>query len=252
MRKKSLNVGNFYSIVHHLTYKYPEISLKRYRIRLKNELNQFGKKEDFLKNKTILDIGTGFQGLVALEMGAKKVIHIDINSSQINKIKKFIKLYKKANYSKKIIHHKVNLSNFDVQKIGSYDIVIMFGIINHLSQPIKTLKKLQEKLNNKGQILIRAYDGKSTTRKVINSLRQYSKNIDRKIFINEYYRKYKKISLTSLQLADALDDLYSPIVNNFSFTDKSLILKKKIKYDENLRFIINKEFCNFDKIIHFN
>lgn len=230
---------NFYSGVHDLNYLYCNATLQRYKTRILNELKIFGKNKDFFVGKKVLDIGTGFQGIIALEMGAESIIHVDINQLQIDLMSFELK---RLGITEKFTQLNLNLNDDNYNKLENYDIGLIFGVINHIADPESTIIKLQSKLNTGGELLIRAYNGRSLTRNLIGKIRTISSYVDYKSIENEYYRKYGNYAKTSFHLRDLLDDLYSPIVKNFTIQSKLLIKSSNslINKDENLRFVISE------------
>jgi len=235
---------NFYTDVHDLNHLYFNETLKRYRNRIVNELKIFGKNKDFFVGKRVLDIGTGFQGIVALEMGAESIIHVDINQSQLDLMGFELK---RLGMAEKFTQINLDLNNDSSYILENYDIGLIFGVINHIAYPEFTIIKLQSKLNVGGELLFRAYNGKSLTRNLIAKIRLISSNVDYKSIENAYYKKYGDYAITSFHLRDLLDDLYSPIVKNFVIPSKFLIKSSNslTSKDENLRFVI-KENINLN------
>jgi len=236
-------MNDFYTDIHDLNHRFFNETLNRYRTRIINELRFFGKGKNFFVGKKVLDIGTGFQGIVALEMGAESVIHVDINQTQLNLMRLYIE---KIGISDKIKQKLINLDDDSILKIDNFDIGIIFGIINHLNNPTNAIMILQSKLFLGGELLIRAYDGSSTTRILINELRKLANGIDYNLIKKKYYDEYGLYANTSLHLKDLLDDLYSPIVNNFIIKNSIYIYNNRLFCkDENFRMIIDKHQSTF-------
>lgn len=226
----------FYYMVHDLTYNHYNLSKQRYISRILNELRILNKPKNYLKNKIVLDIGTGFQSIAALELGAKKVIHIDFNEKQIIEIKKIQKEYNIKN----IKSFRFDLNKDNYKKIPLFDVAVVFGIINHVTNPHQVLKKLKNRLKPNGELLIRCYDGNTATRKIINQLRCYKGSSKIPDISKFYKRKFGSKTEKSLHFRDMLDDLYFDIVKDFSLNKKIKRYNSNIKNDENLRFIIKQ------------
>lgn len=240
-------MNDFYTSVHDMNHSFFNETLNRYRARIINELKLFGKDKNFFLGKKILDIGTGFQGLIAIEMGAESVVNIDINQHQLDQMGLQIK---KMGLSNKIKQQLIDLDNNSINNVENYDVGLIFGIVNHLKYPTNAIKHLQYKLNKGGEILIRAYDGESTTRILINEIRKFAVGVDFKLLKNYYFNRYGEYAKTSLHLRDLLDDLYSPIVQNFIIPKNYLINKNNnnTSKDENIRIVIDKKPFNFEFI----
>lgn len=178
---------NFYTDVHDLNHLYFNETLKRYKKRILNELKIFGKNKDFFVGKKVLDIGTGFQGIIALEMGAESIIHVDINQSQLDLMGFELK---RLGIAEKFTQINLDLNNGSNNIPENYDVGLIFGVINHIAYPETTIIKLQSKLTIGGELLFRAYNGKSLTRNLIGKIRAISSNVDYKSIENAYYKKY--------------------------------------------------------------
>lgn len=234
------NMDTFYNLVHDLNKFNLDSTLNRYRHRINKELVFFNKNiEVYFKNKIVLDFGTGFQGLIAYECGAKIIIIIDINKDQINFNKQIIK---ELNLNENKFHHiNLDLNSEDLSFIPEFDIALNFGILNHLEAPDIFIKKIANKMNPNGEILVRCYNVNSTTRRLISEIRNIILNND--IEINEllsvYFDKYSLTAPTSYQLRDMIDDLYTPILKNFDVKGIELINNGfSLNKDENTRFLL--------------
>jgi len=236
-------MNNFYSMVHDLSFNHYNVSIERYRTRINSELIFFQKKNNFFKDKIVLDIGTGFQSIVALKFGAKQVYHIDFNKNQITNIKKIQKKLKIKTQIKSF-YFDLNKDNFN--KIPKFDIGIIFGIINHVNKPHDVLIKLKKRLKVNGELLVRAYNGKSITRKIINDLRVYKSTSNLSQIKNIYLKKFGSKIEKSFHFRDMIDDLYFDIVKDFNLKKSMKQYYSNLKSDENLRFIIKHTSKNND------
>jgi hypothetical protein len=239
-----MRMDNFYTNVHDLNYYNFNCTLNRYRNRIIVELKKFGKNENFFAGKVVLDIGTGFQGVIALEMGAKSVIHVDINQNQLDLMgRELVRL----GLSEKVTQLNIDLNKDNLLGLEKYDVGLIFGIINHLNNPSLSIGNLQSRLNFGGELLLRAYNGKSITRILIEKIRYIANGTDYDSVNSSYCKKYGDLAKNSFHLRDLLDDLYSPIVKNFIIPSNYLIKNNDsfMSRDENLRFNLKKE----DKVL---
>ena len=61
------------NVHNYIVYDDMEETLKKYERRIVNELAIRNLSHEYFQNKVILDVGTGFQGIIALRLGAKYV-----------------------------------------------------------------------------------------------------------------------------------------------------------------------------------
>jgi len=98
------------------------------------------------KNDKILEIGSGY-GFFLYEMEKKGY---DIQGIEISKSRRLL--------SKKISN--VPIFDYDltqsVPDIGKFDIIILFAVMEYISDPIQFLSNIRQLLNKKGQIIIKS------------------------------------------------------------------------------------------------
>jgi 2-polyprenyl-3-methyl-5-hydroxy-6-metoxy-1,4-benzoquinol methylase len=92
-----------------------------------------------IENRNILDFGCGNGGFLA------KARHFAKNAAGIEPDKSVIERFRKINIP---VFSNVN------DAPGSYDIITLFHVLEHLPDPRATLKKLANLLNNSGQIIV--------------------------------------------------------------------------------------------------
>jgi len=101
-------------------------------------------KEISWKSKKVLDVGcgTGFFAFKAAKKGAN-VLGIDFSKEAI------------AIAKKKYTLRNLKFENLDVKKItGKYDIIVSIGTLEHMKNPLHTLKLLKNYLNPSGKIIV--------------------------------------------------------------------------------------------------
>ena len=102
-------------------------------------------KELNWKNKTVLDVGCG-TGLFAhkvSKLGPKQVLGIDFSKEAIEIA---IRTHK---------NHNLQYQVLDVKEIKSrYDVIVSLGTLEHMDNPLKTLKILKKHLTKNGKIIV--------------------------------------------------------------------------------------------------
>jgi len=159
---------NFYGDYVHDSYldNY-QCHMEKYRRRIKNELKYFGYDLNYLKDKTVLDIGTGIQSLVFSEAGCKKIYHFDINERQVNWLNT---ICAKKNISN--IHSKCLDISTGIGKVDKIDFAFVIGILHHLESPSSFLNSLIKSLSPSGKILLRCYRSGTWSRWLAAHLRK--------------------------------------------------------------------------------
>lgn len=113
-------------------------------------MESYGVPED-LTGKRVLDIGAwdGFWTFEALRRGAKEVIAIDDFSDNLgvakisreNKWKTFDLCREAFGYTEEKCK-RIEMSVYDIEKLGHFDIVFFFGTVYHLKNPYLALEKI--------------------------------------------------------------------------------------------------------------
>ncbi|MFA6536525.1 MAG: class I SAM-dependent methyltransferase [Candidatus Paceibacterota bacterium] len=95
--------------------------------------------------KKVLDVGcgTGELAFLVAKEGAEKVVAIDYSASAIE--------VANANYHSDNLAYRCE----DINKIsGSFDVITVVGVLEHIDDPLKLLKKLKKMLAPKGSIIV--------------------------------------------------------------------------------------------------
>jgi len=123
-------------------------SVKKIRHKSKFDTNMDVKLVENIvsKNGTILEIGSGY-GFFLYEMEKKGY---DIQGIEISKSRR---LFSKKISNVPIFDHDLILS---VPDIGKFDIIVLFGVMEYISNPIQFLSNIRQLLNKKGRIIIKS------------------------------------------------------------------------------------------------
>lgn len=129
----------FLKNIHNEKY-YKNVKNIRGKYSLDDDKRRYIKFKRLFKNKDILDFGCGDGGFLKKIKNAKSYNGVELNLFNVNFIKKNIKK----------INIKENIEKFDKK----FDVITLFHVLEHLNDPIVYLKKIKNKLNNKGRIVI--------------------------------------------------------------------------------------------------
>lgn len=243
----------------HIVYQDIDLTLKKYQNRLLNELKLRNLPNDYFKNKTMIDIGTGFQAIIASSMGAKFIYHLDQSQEQVL----WTQEYCKTNNITNIRSIQCDITKAIPIDEDSVDIVLVFGIWHHLSKPSDFMHHLLPKLNlNDSHIWLRIYRAGSWSRWLVENLRKISEKIninDLEALLDIRY-PYQN---TNQYKGDALDDLFAPIWQAFypkqfnienvsSFINYSEWEYDFNNNDENFRVDFNVNYNNINNIKKFS
>jgi len=124
-------------------------------------------KKNSIRNPKIMDIGAGFGTFLKLAKKKnyfKSILAVEPSKDGIKSCKK-----KKINVVEDL------LENLNPKKIGTFDVITNFEVIEHLYSPIKFLKKIKKFLTKKGILVITCPNGQGYD---IQILKEKSSSID--------------------------------------------------------------------------
>ncbi len=109
--------------------------------------------ENSFDGKKVLDAGCGIgrNSYYALDYGSEHVYAFDIEQSTVDIAKNNLSDFKNSTV---FIDSIYELTNFNDE---SFDIVLCIGVIHHLSNPIKAVENLYQKVKKDGNLLIWVY-----------------------------------------------------------------------------------------------
>jgi len=126
----------------HLNHRRNIIRTSNYRLKMMQERYDYCIKNNFKNPKSIKVIDYGCGNGLFIDFLKKKGISgigIEVDESSTQKlINKKIKFFK----------------NLESTKSNSYDLCVMFDVLEHLTSPIKDLIKIRDKLKKNGKIII--------------------------------------------------------------------------------------------------
>lgn len=128
---------------------------KRY-VEAKQSLRELLKRQS-LEGKTFLDIGcgSGIFSLAAIELGAKKVVSIDVDSKSVNACKQ---MRKKCEVEHWEITEGSILDKDFIQTLGTFDIVYSWGVLHHTGAMWQAIGNVANLVSDNGLLVIAIYN----------------------------------------------------------------------------------------------
>ncbi len=121
--------------------------------------------QDF-RGKTVLDAGCGMgrNSFWVCKYGAKKVVAFDYDKRSVDMARKNLSTFSQATVEYKSI--------YDIDYKNEFQVVFSIGVIHHLADPKKAIKKLYDSLAPGGKLLIWVYgDAHKIKIQIINLIR---------------------------------------------------------------------------------
>ena len=213
---------------------------------IKKNLKKMSITGNDLKNKTIMNVGSGLEILGLLKFKPKKIFHYDISEKNVKIFKKTIK---RLNLQNKIVSWKFDISKNKLPK-NKFDLIYLHGVIQHVDFVEKGVQNLCSSLKKDGYMWFYFYRPGSLNI-FLGSLQRF---IIKKININ-YFIKMLKDKYSKNFVDGIIDDTFVPNRQLFYPMDYSNVLKKnncKIIGNTFLKSMSKKvDFCNFHQSVVF-
>jgi len=202
-----------------------------------------GKINNNLKDKIIMDVGTGRQSLALSLLGVKKVYHYDISSEHVARFKNILKhKFSKLN----IISENKNIVK-DRLPNEKFDIVFLNGIIQHFSTVKEGLYNCTNSVKIGGKIWCYFYRSGTFRWFVVEMIRKIVKYINLDDFFKSSSILYNLGDTSSSTVSEVMDDLYVPFINLYT-------PKQYINFMKELGFKIHQKINlkNLNDVDHSN
>ena len=174
------------------------------------DLNRIGLKN--LDQLSIMDVGTGRQALALHAMGAKKITHYDISSTNVKEFSHYTKLNNIP-----INSFNEDICNTNFNKNEKFDFIYLQGIIQHVKNPYIAIKNLSEASLQKSKIWFYNYQAGPLHHLYVEALRMLAPdNLNYKDLI----LKLKKYNLSVKNIDAVVDDLgctYRNLIKNDNY-----------------------------------
>jgi 2-polyprenyl-3-methyl-5-hydroxy-6-metoxy-1,4-benzoquinol methylase len=179
--------------------------LRKYRHRIQTELERFGIAVDQLRDKTILDIGSGWQAIVFQQLGCRQVYHLDINSRHVE----FLNRYCADNQIANIISEQTDIS-LSLGSAKQIDLAFVAGVYHHLHDREGFIKNLLPNMAANSDILFRIYRAGTWSRWLTSALRMASVGRLTPTQLLSAYRLLHPYGEDNQFVGDMIDDLLTP------------------------------------------
>ena len=184
---------------------------------IKKNLKKMLISENDLKDKTIMNVGSGRESLGLLKFKPKKIFHYDISRQNIKRFRNYIT---KNNLETLIASNELDLSKNNLPK-KKFDFIYLHGIIQHTDHVNRSLKNLilSMKLNSKMWFY---FYRPGSLNIFLGSLQRYLlKNKEIENFKKFLDKRFKKNFVDGI-----MDDCYVPNRQLFYPSTYNKILKK--------------------------
>ncbi len=174
---------------------------------------------EYLNNKTILDLGCGTGSFLSNYEDIAK------NCTGVDTLDFF---FKEQSSRLKLI--KNNLESFLIKNKKRYDVIFLFEVIEHLDQRVKInlFKLIKKSLNKNGYIFFSTLNNNQISKFLSINIAENifkllpKKTHDSKLFISP--NEIQKLCLkNSLKIIDISGLIYNPIIKTFSISKFSLV-----------------------------
>lgn len=156
-------------------------------------LGEMGLTPAFLKNKQVMDMGTGRQSVAFSRLDAKTVFHFDISPMPVKALTGL------ASEEPRFANIRSRLIDICLQEsLGvpdGLDLVYLVGILQHLHDPGQAMINILPAVNMGGYIYFRNYRNGTLNMLVVNFLRRFLPQDAGEAFAAHFARRYPAFSL---------------------------------------------------------
>ncbi|MGL3827226.1 methyltransferase domain-containing protein [Candidatus Pelagibacter communis] len=168
---------------------------------IKKNLKKMSITNNDLKDKTIMNVGSGREALGLLSFKPKEIFHYDISHYNIIRFKKYIKT---NNLNRIIKSRRLDLSKNSLPR-KKFDFIYLHGIIQHVDHVDKAVKNLILSMKLNGKMWFYFYRPGSLNVFLASLQRKLLKNIKIKKFQNFLQKRFERNFIDKI-----MDDCYVP------------------------------------------
>ncbi|MBD9355064.1 class I SAM-dependent methyltransferase [Methylomonas albis] len=191
--------------VHSHIHADPQLTLQKYRSRIHSELAKFGMSIEQLRDKTVLDIGSGWQAIVFQEQGCRQIYHLDINAKHVE----FLNSYLARHGIRNVISEHTDISR-SLGSAQNIDLAFVAGVYHHLTDREGFLRHLLPKMAKNSDILFRVYRAGTWSRWLVAILRTASVGRLAPEDLLSAYGLLHPFERDNQFVGDLIDDLLTP------------------------------------------
>ena len=213
---------------------------------IKKNLKKMSITNNDLKDKTIMNVGSGREALGLLSFKPKEIFHYDISHYNIKRFKKYIKT---NNLNRIIKSKRLDLSKNSLPR-KKFDFIYLHGIIQHVDHVDKAVKNLILSMKLNGKMWFYFYRPGSLNVFLGSLQRKLLKKIKISKFQNYLQKKFKRNFIDGI-----MDDCYVPNRQLFYPTNYNKNFKKNFVINIGNTFLKNYshkvDFLNYHESVVF-
>ncbi|MBF0108091.1 MAG: class I SAM-dependent methyltransferase [Magnetococcales bacterium] len=203
-------MNDFYATtVHNRINAENDATRERYRRRIDRELAWMGWQPERLIGKRILDVGTGWQALRFIELGAGEVVHRDLSPAQVDWLSRETVRLGIGN-----LHSRPADLCGDWGVEGRFDLIFLLGVYHHLANPAAMLDEAMNRLEPNGALFLRLYRSGTWSRWLMAHLRRVATSLTPALMEKAYSIQFPLENDHGF-LGNMLDDLFTPVWGAF-------------------------------------
>ncbi|MEO5328723.1 MAG: class I SAM-dependent methyltransferase [Magnetococcus sp. THC-1_WYH] len=204
------SINDFYATtVHNRINTENDSTWERYRRRIDRELAWMEWQPERIIGKRILDVGTGWQALRFIELGAGEVVHRDLSSAQVDWLSREAMRLGIGN-----LHSRSADLCGDWRVEGQFDLIFLLGVYHHLADPGAMLDEAMKRLNPNGALFLRLYRSGTWSRWLMAYLRRVATSLTPALMEKAHTIQFPLENDHGF-LGNMLDDLFTPVWSAF-------------------------------------
>ena len=213
---------------------------------IKKNLKRMSITNNDLRDKTIMNVGSGREVLGLLRFKPKEIFHYDISNYNIKRFKKYIKT---NNLNRIIKSKRLDLSKNSLPR-KKFDFIYLHGIIQHVDHVDKAVKNLILSMKLNGKMWFYFYRPGSLNVFLGSLQRKLLKNIKIRKFQNFLQKRFERNFIDGM-----MDDCYVPNRQLFYPTNYNKNFKKNFVINIGNTFLKNYshkvDFLNYHESVVF-